>query len=1028
MNKKLLSFILVIFLIGGIFAAARPAQAQTCPNVPVVAGETTWIGCGVTNNWSDSANWNNGVPGPGVTAVFNGASVKDSTVDVSIIGGLRVETDYKGKIVLPPANTLTIDGGGSRSFVLDGGIFYGAGNVVLKNVAKMEKTGAAVASLAKVELQQVPFEMNFVPTKIFGDWIIPDLTLVNLNPGDSRVGIQAGDPGSKLTADKLTLGDAINTGVTPLYMDIRVNQGLDVFQQGAVGWFPGRVIFAGTDINVHGSNAVISGGLKISSANAQVATDTAGASFTVNDFVIEPAANLSFPTATRATLVLRSPHRVEKASDSQVTGLMNVRIEQMAYELGFVPTQLFGIWTIPDLTLVNLNPGDSRVGIQAGDPGSKLTADKLTLGDAINTGVTPLYMDVRVKTALDVFQKGTVAATTGGRVDFAGEKIIVNVREFANTPALFAAGTSFDTFTVGNGSITTVASNFKNIAQLTSLGTLTDPATLQSDNLNITRDLCVGSHNITEQNTVLKSVTISNCVVAPTTFTITASAGANGSIDPSGEVTVSKGADQTFTITPDMGYHVADVLVDGSSVGAVTTYTFTNVTANHTISATFAINDTDGDGVLDNVDACPTIFGQVAQGCPFGIKERDRLHVKYVETQKPGLSFNGFCTETKDGVVKQKKSCKVPLALGPVGDSRKEEITLAHKKIFKYADVATAFGTTDFGLLKKQCAAIYDSTLTPVNEGNELTGNDIFGVPALDKYFLAKRVGVYDPGTNTTHIATSCKKVEATDFIHSDDPNDNDADDDVENGDNHLLGNLAKVNFKFTKTVKPDSIQLTPDSTDEIKGSQLLITYPDLALWPVGVLEYSYPYTLESDSPWTVNICSSVPAGYAITSIYDENDTLVPSTDCVQTGVAGYKGFTFNVTEVGSPKTFTFNGDIKVTNGHTGKKSKLTTRIDSEKDVEKGRLEKNGRYDEANDKQDHDKMKGKKEEVESKTKVTTLWHAVKNYLGDSPTDNEIANMVIEVAKKNNIAIPEWGIGGRIDARALSASVLNALSF
>jgi hypothetical protein len=74
------------------------------------------------------------------------------------------------------------------------------------------------------------------------------------------------------------------------------------------------------------------------------------------------------------------------------------------------------------------------------------------------------------------------------------------------------------------------------------------------------------------------------------TFTIVASAGSNGSISPSGSVSVDYGADQTFTITPDACYHVADVLVDGVSVGAVTSYTFTNVTAGHTIAVTFAIN------------------------------------------------------------------------------------------------------------------------------------------------------------------------------------------------------------------------------------------------------------------------------------------------------------------------------------------------------------------------------------------------------------------------------------------------------
>ena len=86
--------------------------------------------------------------------------------------------------------------------------------------------------------------------------------------------------------------------------------------------------------------------------------------------------------------------------------------------------------------------------------------------------------------------------------------------------------------------------------------------------------------------------TISASFASDATYTITASAGANGAINPSGAVPVNHGDNQTFAVTPDANYHVADVLVDGSSVGAVTSYTFTNVTANHTISASFALNDT----------------------------------------------------------------------------------------------------------------------------------------------------------------------------------------------------------------------------------------------------------------------------------------------------------------------------------------------------------------------------------------------------------------------------------------------------
>ncbi|MFA5365209.1 MAG: archaellin/type IV pilin N-terminal domain-containing protein, partial [Candidatus Bathyarchaeia archaeon] len=80
----------------------------------------------------------------------------------------------------------------------------------------------------------------------------------------------------------------------------------------------------------------------------------------------------------------------------------------------------------------------------------------------------------------------------------------------------------------------------------------------------------------------------SGTTTPPTTFTITVAAGSNGGISPVGPVTVTEGDSITFTITPSTGYHVANVLVDGSSVGAVTSYTFTNVVAGHTISATFA--------------------------------------------------------------------------------------------------------------------------------------------------------------------------------------------------------------------------------------------------------------------------------------------------------------------------------------------------------------------------------------------------------------------------------------------------------
>jgi hypothetical protein len=130
-----------------------------------------------------------------------------------------------------------------------------------------------------------------------------------------------------------------------------------------------------------------------------------------------------------------------------------------------------------------------------------------------------------------------------------------------------------------------------------------DSLTIAAGLLGGTINVAVIGDTICESNEtfslVLSSVTNGN-LGSPSTATatildddsktITASAGPNGTIAPLGPVSVVCGGSQTFTITPAANYHVADVLVDGLSVGAVTSYPFTNVTLSHTINATFAID------------------------------------------------------------------------------------------------------------------------------------------------------------------------------------------------------------------------------------------------------------------------------------------------------------------------------------------------------------------------------------------------------------------------------------------------------
>ena len=97
---------------------------------------------------------------------------------------------------------------------------------------------------------------------------------------------------------------------------------------------------------------------------------------------------------------------------------------------------------------------------------------------------------------------------------------------------------------------------------------------------------------------------------AQNTYTITATAGANGFITPSGTVVIAEGSNQSFTIIPDYGYEIYEVYVDGGLIGAPSSYTFQNVTSNHTIFATFIRID----GIDDNNGMAFVIYPNPTSG------------------------------------------------------------------------------------------------------------------------------------------------------------------------------------------------------------------------------------------------------------------------------------------------------------------------------------------------------------------------------------------------------------------------------
>lgn len=116
------------------------------------------------------------------------------------------------------------------------------------------------------------------------------------------------------------------------------------------------------------------------------------------------------------------------------------------------------------------------------------------------------------------------------------------------------------------------------------VGTSTTTSFTDNNVLSGTYNYCVFS--VCTGNTI-SLPTCKTVVVEGSTYIINATAGENGTITPNGEVTVNAGESKTFTITANANYQIADVLVDGASVGAVSTHTFSNITANHTIHASF---------------------------------------------------------------------------------------------------------------------------------------------------------------------------------------------------------------------------------------------------------------------------------------------------------------------------------------------------------------------------------------------------------------------------------------------------------
>jgi hypothetical protein len=182
----------------------------------------------------------------------------------------------------------------------------------------------------------------------------------------------------------------------------------------------------------------------------------------------------------------------------------------------------------------------------------------------VSPGVSPAILSVTgncpfsATATLEIEAGGIIAGTDYDRLAVSGTATLAGTLDIAFSPGFCpASGDSFRVLTAGVRAGTFSAINVSGEGNA-----VLDP---QYDATGLTL------------------VTLSNSLA------ITASAGPGGAISPSGAVAIDCGSSHVFTITPDSCHQIADVLVDGISVGPVSQYTFTNATTSHTISASFAL-------------------------------------------------------------------------------------------------------------------------------------------------------------------------------------------------------------------------------------------------------------------------------------------------------------------------------------------------------------------------------------------------------------------------------------------------------
>lgn len=421
-------------------------------------------------------------------------------------------------------------------------------------------------------------------------------TVTNVSPNTGPTG---GGTSVTITGTNFTGASAVKFGTTPVGSFIVVNATtITTTSPAGSGVVDVRVTTAGgTSATSSADQFTYFAAPTVTSVSPNAGSTTGATSVTItgtNFYNGASNATVSFGGTVATSVVVVSATTITATSPSHAAGTVDVTVTTPSGTSATSSADQFTYYAAPIVSFVDPNGGPITGATSVTITGTNFyngattharvffgatEATSVVIVNATKiTAISPAHaagtVDVRVTT-----ESGTSATSANDHFTYYALPTVTGVSPNHGPQS-------------GGTSLTITGTNFIGTTAVSLGGALASSYTVDNDNqiTAVSPAHTAGTINVTVTTPGGTSVASAANEYTYSVFYINASAGAHGFISPSGNIALDEGASQTFAIVADTQYHIDDVIVDGVSVGAVSSYTFSNVTTNHTISASFASN------------------------------------------------------------------------------------------------------------------------------------------------------------------------------------------------------------------------------------------------------------------------------------------------------------------------------------------------------------------------------------------------------------------------------------------------------